>query len=102
VRLQHPAVNFGRLLEMEASLSARLLLKYVAANAIRWRHCSKHDDHMLTFRQKINHRLNIPLNAIMVSLAIVALVSLINIGSSVALNAINSMLVDLFAVPFLV
>lgn len=38
--------------------------------------------------------MNIPLNAIMVSLGIVALVSLINIGSTVALNAINSITIS--------
>jgi amino acid transporter len=38
--------------------------------------------------------MNIPLNAIIVSLVIVALVSLINIGSTVALNAINSITIS--------
>ena len=38
--------------------------------------------------------MNIPLNAIMVSLLIVAIVSMINIGSQVALNAINSITIS--------
>ena len=38
--------------------------------------------------------MNIPLNAIILSLVIVALVSLINIGSTVALNAINSITIS--------
>ena len=38
--------------------------------------------------------MNIPLNAIIVSVIIVSLVSLINIGSTVALNAINSITIS--------
>lgn len=43
---------------------------------------------------QINHKFNIPLNAIFVSLGITAVVSTINIGSTVALNAINSITIS--------
>lgn len=48
---------------------------------------------MRAFKQ-IDHRRSIPLNALFLSLAIVVLVSLINIGSTVALNAINSITIS--------
>ena len=44
-----------------------------------------------TFLARVNPGWNIPLRAVLVSLTISTLLSLINIGSSVALNAINSL-----------
>ena len=50
---------------------------------------------MLTDSHKqVDSTRNIPLNAVLVSLAIVMLVSLINIGSTVALNAIVSITIS--------
>ncbi|KAK4539385.1 hypothetical protein LTR36_010986 [Oleoguttula mirabilis] len=46
------------------------------------------------FIAKISRSQSIPLNAILVSLAIVMLISLINLGSAVALNAINSLTIS--------
>jgi len=40
---------------------------------------------------KVSQGYNIPVNAIFTSVVIVALISLINVGSSAALNAINSL-----------
>ncbi|KAK3117248.1 hypothetical protein LTR53_001583 [Teratosphaeriaceae sp. CCFEE 6253] len=50
---------------------------------------------------KISPSANIPLNAIAVSLAIVVLVSLINLGSTVALNAINSVTISALMASYL-
>ena len=43
---------------------------------------------------QIDHKRNIPFNALLLSLVIVVLISLINIGSTVALNAINSLTIS--------
>ncbi|OQN95522.1 hypothetical protein B0A48_18505 [Cryoendolithus antarcticus] len=50
---------------------------------------------------KINDGANIPLNAIFVSLFIVIVVSLINLGSTVALNAINSVTISTLMSPYI-
>ncbi|KAK3071268.1 hypothetical protein LTR53_008950 [Teratosphaeriaceae sp. CCFEE 6253] len=55
----------------------------------------------LPFSRWISPGANIPLNAIYVSIVIVVLVSLINLGSTVALNAINSVTISALMASYL-